>query len=125
MDHELITFIKETIEIKFQFFHFYFLNMDILLDIQDANSKSTMQVNNIHLEGTVWPNTINFRLILEDKIGPSYEVYWGPLQTDPQIAKRYETLLPLLSNNYQIIKKKIGMELPPPPPNLRSNTINL
>ena len=51
--HKVIIVILTTEEIKILVFHFYFLNIDISLDINDVNLKLYMCVNNIHLEGTV------------------------------------------------------------------------
>ena len=51
--HISITLIFKTVKIKFAFFHFYFLNMDILLNINIASFKLSICVENILLEKTV------------------------------------------------------------------------
>ena len=52
-DNTMIFIIFNLVSIKFPFFHFYFLNMDISFEIKDANFTFSMCVNDIPLEGTL------------------------------------------------------------------------
>ena len=49
----LMTFYSKKRLIKYLFFHFYFLNMDILLNIKLPVIKFCTGIKNTHMEGTV------------------------------------------------------------------------